>query len=102
MATIETTANVGPDGVLRLEMPIGRAGQTVKVVLEVLPQLPAPIPPAQLTPVAEDDPWRDYRATPVEAEGIALPPPGRRKYRPVVPVDLPGPSASEILIRDRR
>lgn len=94
MTTIETTAHVGPDGVLRLEVPIGQAGQVVKIVLETLPQVPAS--------TAEDDPWREYRAKAAGAEGITLPPPRRKTYRRVEPIDLPGPSASEILIRDRR
>jgi hypothetical protein len=99
MTTIETTANVGSDGVLRLEVPIGQAGQALKIVLVITPQLPVP---TQSALACEDDPWREYRAKLAGVEGITLPPPVRREYRRVEPIDLPGPSASEILIRDRR
>jgi hypothetical protein len=94
MRIIETTAHVGPDGMLRLQVPVEQPNRDVQVAL-VIESPPTPTP----TPVA--DRWAAVRAR-LEAGGIHVPPPGLDNPGSVEPESLPGPSASEILIRDRR
>ncbi len=94
MKVIETTAHVGSDGMLRLEVPLQRRDQDVHVAVVV--ESPATPPPASAA-----DRWAPLR-TSLEAAGIRVPAPGVDNAGPVEPVSLPGPSASEMLIRDRR
>jgi hypothetical protein len=92
MKIIETRARVGSDGMLRLEVPVERCNQDVQVALII--ESPSATPP-------ELDRWAPVRGR-LEAAGIRVPPPGLENPGPVEPESLPGPSASEILIRDRR
>jgi hypothetical protein len=94
MRVIETTAHVGPDGMLRLEVPLEQRSQDVRVAVVV-----EWTPTQQPNPT--DDRWASVR-TRLAGTGIRVPPPGVDNCGPVDPVDLPGPSASEILINDRR
>ncbi|MDD4888995.1 MAG: hypothetical protein PHU85_03625 [Phycisphaerae bacterium] len=92
---IETTAHVGDDGILRLEIPVPERNQDVQVMVTI----------SSPGPQVEDD-WAELREkirkNPELGKIFELPPPGRRKYVPFEPNEMPGPSASEILIRDRR
>jgi hypothetical protein len=111
MTTIETTAHVGPDGVLRLEVPTGQTEQDVDVVLVFHSQLPAPTAeePAEPSTAAEplppdpNDPWRDLRKKLAGVKGIRIPPPGswnRDRPEPLFIDD--GKSTSDMLVEDRR
>jgi hypothetical protein len=94
MRVIETTAHVGSDGMLRLEVPLEQRDGDVQVavVVESSPALP---------PTSAADKWAPIRSH-LEAAGMRVPPPGLGNAGPIEPVSLPGPPASELLIRDRR
>ncbi len=97
MDVIERRAHTDQNGVLRLETSVGRADADCTVVIYVQ---------SQAGPLSDaDDPWRDVRER-VAANGgeriIKVPPPGQAAPTSFEPNDLPGPPASEILIRDRR
>jgi hypothetical protein len=96
MRVIETTAHIGDDGMLRLEMPLEQRNEDVRiaVVVESAP-LRSPKPEAIV------DKWAAIRAQ-AGASSLRVPPPGVDNPGPVEPVTLPGPSASEMLISDRR
>ena len=96
MQVIETTAHVGSDGMLRLEVPLEQRNQDVRVALVV-----ESTPAQKSTPDQTDDRWASVRDQ-LEGTGIRVPPPGINNSDPVDPVVLPGPSASEMLINDRR
>jgi hypothetical protein len=104
MTTIETTAHVGPDGVLRLEVPTGQANQDLQVVLEFHSRPAAAAPEAgESAPPDLDDPWRDLRKKLVGVKGITLPPPGRRVRKRPEPIRIDdGKSTSDMLVEDRR
>jgi hypothetical protein len=92
MKIIETKAHVDADGMLRLEFAVEQRNQDVQVALII----ESPAAPAPAT-----DKWAATRAQ-LEAGGLRVPPPGLDNPGPVEPESLPGMSASEILIRDRR
>jgi hypothetical protein len=94
MRVIETTAHVGSDGVLRLAVPVAQRDRDVHVALVVDSAGPA----ASASPA---DTWASVRPA-LEIAGIRVPPPGVDNPGAVKPLSLPGPSASEMLIRDRR
>jgi hypothetical protein len=96
MRVIETIARVGPDGMLRLELPVGQPNQDLQVALVVEPMQPR-------APAAEslDDRWASVRGR-LTAAGFSVPPPGLNPGAPAEPLELPGMSASEMLVRDRR
>ena len=96
MRVIETTAHVGPDGMLRLELPTGNPNQDLHVALVV-----EPVRSPLATCEQAQDRWASVRQR-LEAAGLRVPPPGVQNAGPVEPVELPGMSASEMLIRDRR
>lgn len=96
MTAIERTVYVGPDGMLRLEIPVKERNRDVAVVVVVHDE-----PAANRASDAREDSWAACRQK-LEGAGMRVPPPGVTNAGPVVPVDLPGPPASEILIRDRR
>ena len=96
MRVIETTAHVGPDGMLRLEVPLDERNQDVRVAVVV-----ESAPTRSSQPERSDDKWAAVRSQ-LEAAGFRVPPPGCTNSGPVNPIDLPGPSASEMLISDRR
>lgn len=98
MVTIQKTVHIGNDGVLRLELPLAEKERNVQVVVMV----------SEATPPAGGgaDPWHELRENlsqqPERGNGMILPLPGPSKWRDFDPIELPGPSASEILLRDRR
>lgn len=96
MRVIETTAYVGSDGMLRLEVPLEQRSQDVRIALVV--ESP---PLLMLKPGPIDDRWGSMRNR-VAGTSIRLPAPGVTNGGPVEPVVLPGLSASETLINDRR
>ena len=96
MRVIETTAHVGSDGMLRLEVPVEERERDVRVT--VVMESPQPGLPNQASPV---DRWASCR-TKLESAGIRVPPPGVDNSGPVKAVVLPAPSASQVLISDRR
>ncbi|MFB3891070.1 MAG: hypothetical protein ACE15C_03495 [Phycisphaerae bacterium] len=100
MVTIEKTAHVSSDGILRVEVPVPERDKDIRFVLVVDTQVAAPVA------TEAEDHWKELREklarNPGAAVGITLPPPGPWRYEPFDPIDLPGPTASEILIRDRR
>ena len=82
MHTLETTAQTGPDGVLRLEVPTGQPGQTMEVVV-----------------VAYAVGEKDREARLLKA-GIR--PPLRWNDREVKPLHLGDPPVAQTLVEDRR
>jgi len=95
MDVIEKKAHTDRDGVLRIEARVGRPDEDCSVVMYVYPE----------SRDAAGDPWQAIRrklASCGTRRTVRLPPPVRRTYRPFRANELPGPSASEILIRDRR
>jgi hypothetical protein len=82
---------------LRLELPVKERDRDVAVVVVV-----NDVPSDDRGPLAAlDDAWSDCRQK-LEAAGLRVPAPGLTNPGPVNPIDLPGPPASELLIRDRR
>jgi hypothetical protein len=111
MTTIETTAHVGSDGVLRLEVPTGQADQDVDVVLVIHRQQPAPavegLPElgtaVEPLPPDPNDPWRDLRKKLAGVKGITIPAPGSWNLDRPEPLFIDdGRSASDMLVEDRR
>ena len=96
MQVIETTAHVGEDGMLRLEMPLEQRNQDVRVAVVV-----ESTPPRLSASAATSDKWSSVRGQP-GAAGLRVPPPGVDNPGPVEPVALPGPAASQMLVNDRR
>ncbi len=96
MQVIETTAHVSPDGMLRLELQAGQPNQEVQVAVVV-----EPIPPQAPNSPQPDDRWASVREKFVAA-GFRVPAPGLNNIAPIRPIELPGISASELLIGDRR
>ena len=96
MQVIETTAHVGEDGMLRLEMPLEQHNQDVRVAVVV-----ESTPPRLPASVSTEDKWSAVRGK-LGATGLRVPPPGVDNPGPVEPITLPGPSASQMLINDRR
>ena len=94
MQVIETTAHVGPDGMLRLEVPTDQKNQDVQIALVVEPVRPQ-------MEGSTGDRWAPIRERLVAA-GLSVPPPGLQNAGRVEPVELQGPTASEILVGDRR
>ncbi len=94
MQVIETTAHIGADGMLRIEVPVKRHQGEVRVAVVVESEQ------AQAVAAAPDK-WSPIRAQLVAA-GISVPPLGKENSPQVEPVSLPGTSASEMLIADRR
>lgn len=97
MTAIQTTVHVGPDGMLRLEVPVEQRNRDVAVTVLVDEAMAGQGAAAQ----RGHDSWSSSRQQ-LEAAGVRVPAPGVSNPGPVTPIDLPGPSASEILIRDRR
>jgi hypothetical protein len=96
MRVIETTAHVGSDGLLRLEVAIEQRNQNVRVAV-VVESSSAQLPP----PNGLEDAWAAVHAR-LEAGGVRVPSPGTDNAGPVKPVELPGTPASQLLIGDRR
>ena len=96
MRVIETTAHVGNDGLLRLEVPLDERNQDVRVTVVV----ESPLPSAKEADSIAD-PWAPYRAK-LEASGVQVPPPGAWHPRHGDPLRFDGPSVSETLVKDRR
>ncbi len=93
MDAIEITAHIGPDGVLRLELPVSEKDRDVDVTVVVRPQDASPRRSAEsVCSRGESGP------------SILLPSPGSWNQETVVPLDLGTSelSASEMLVRDRR
>ena len=82
MATIKLTATAGPDGVVRLAVPVGEAGGEYDIVL-------TPKPPADRKPTPEELGWppgffeQTYGS--IDDETFVAPP--RSPARPVPPLD---------------
>jgi hypothetical protein len=93
MDTIETIAPIGPDGVLRLEVPVSEKNRDVDVTVVV-------------RPLDTSLPQKGGSAGLRGGNGasIRLPSPGAWNQETVVPLDLgtSGLSAAEMLVRDRR
>ena len=73
MQVIETTAHVGSDGMLRIEVAMNeRRDQDVRVavVIDSSPRQPVALPQ---TGSSLADPWLAYRAK-LESAGVAVPP----------------------------
>lgn len=81
---------------LRLVVPLEQRSQDVRVALVV-----ESTPERRPKPDQIDDPWASVRDG-LTGTGIRVPAPGVNNCGPVEPVVLPGPSASEMLINDRR
>ena len=96
MRVIETTAHIGNDGMLRLEMPLDQPNQDVRVAVVV-----ESAPPFASAPEAIADKWVSIRGQ-AGVSGLRVPPPGLDNPGPVEPVTLPGLSASQMLINDCR
>ena len=94
MRIIETTAHVGSDGMLRVEVPIEQRDRDVNVALIIES-------PSAAVPKASIDKWASVRNR-LEIGGLRVPLPGLDNPGPVEPESLPGVSASQVLIRDRR
>jgi hypothetical protein len=94
MRVIQTTAHVGSDGMLRLQVPTEQRNQDVHVALVVETLTPVPVEKAA-------DRWEAVREQMIAA-GLRVPAPGVRNPGPVQPIELSGPTASEILVSDRR
>lgn len=105
LETIETTAHVGPDGILKLEVPVTQRDQNVNVTLVVQPEVP-PGGSAALRPTLEHLRRHGELRAKLRAIGaedkIRLAPPGPRHDLALEPVELSGPAASQLLIEDRR
>ncbi|HET6250291.1 MAG TPA: hypothetical protein VFE47_21555 [Tepidisphaeraceae bacterium] len=95
MRIIETTAHIGSDGMLRLEVPLEQRNRDVRVAVVVESAI------AQQRSEPVDDQWAGVREK-AKSAGIHTPPAGVVNCGPVEPIVLPGRSASEILISDRR
>jgi len=97
MQTIETTAHVGSDGILRVEAPVAIKNQDVCVVLVIQRVSNEARPGARKKRAAEAAKEKE-RIHPnlafLRTSGWVPDP-----YEPLV---LPGPSASETLVNDRR
>ena len=95
MVTIQTHAYAGEDGVLRFEIPTKEKNRDVQVTLLI---------GGPERDDAQDDPLAELRARLAGRpdSALTLPPPGRPAYVPFKANELPGPPASEMLIRDRR
>ena len=96
MRIIETTAHVGADGMLRLEVPLEQRNQNVRVAVVV-----ESTPEQKPKPDQINDRWASLRGQ-LEGTGIRIPLPGIDNPGPVEAVVLPGASASEMLINCRR
>lgn len=96
MQVIETTALVGSHGMLRLEVPLEQRDQDVRVAV-VVESARAPSAAAETS----GDAWSAIRGR-LEAAGIRVPPPGVNNTGPVTAIELPGLSASQMFINDRR
>jgi hypothetical protein len=84
MTTIKLTATAGPDGVLRLAVPVGAAGGEYDVVL-------TPKPPAARKPTPEELGWPpgyiENTFGSIDDETFVAPP-RSRLTRPVPPLDV--------------
>jgi len=96
MRIIETTAHIGPDGMLRVEVPVDDRDKDVRVAV-VVESMAGQFPARQ----GNLDKWAEFRAR-LEAHGLRVPPPWIDNPGEISPIALPGPSASEALISDRR
>lgn len=99
MRVIETTAYVGADGMLRLEVPLEQRDQDVRVALMVESQPPKV--DAEPHSSSAHDPWASYREK-LKGSGIQFPAPGSWTPRGSAPLRFEGRSASETLVGDRR
>lgn len=100
MVTLKATAHVGPDGLLRLELPFPQTDLDVKVTLMVEEQ-------AASMPPETKDRWKKHRDAaardPERWAGIRIPAPGSWNREQPEPILIEGDvSVSEQLIRDRR
>jgi hypothetical protein len=100
MRALETSAHVGSDGILKLELPVGEADRDVQVVVVIEAQRGTETNPASQERASSN------RAASVRKEvpGVRFPDAGSWNLCPVEPLRLqkPGPSASEMLVNDRR
>lgn len=96
MRVIETTAHVGSHGMLRSELPLEQYNQDVRLAVVVEAIVP-------LSNVVENpnDRWALVRDR-MTASGFHIPPAGLENAGAVAPLELPGISASEMLVSERR
>lgn len=91
MRVVQLTATAGPDGVLRLSIPVGAAAGEFEVAVVVQPK-PAPRPPADPSrpPTPEELGWPpgflEKTFGSITDESFVAPP--RLPPRPVPPLDL--------------
>ncbi len=102
MSTIQLSAHVGSDGVLRLEVPVTERDRDVDVILVVRAQ---DEPPQREGAVPGQSGMADV-ASLVGENGVSIrfPPPGGWSGEPVAALDGGASelSASDLLVRDRR
>jgi len=97
MQILEATTHVGPDGILRLAVPIEARDRDVRVAIVVESAGQPATPP----PASEIDGWAPYRAK-LEAAGLRSPPPGSWRPRVAELLEFDGPPVSQTLVEDRR
>jgi hypothetical protein len=95
MVTVETSAHVGPDGILRVETPVGLRDQDVRVVLVVQEE------PSGTSAGARPAAGNSLEER-LKAAGLYSGPKGPWNPVPYEPPELPGPPISETLVNDRR
>ena len=97
MTALQTTVHVGPDGILRLEVPVEERDRDVTVTITVSePQITS-----ETSAAGAVDPWAPYRAR-LEAAGLRVPPPGSWNARRIPLLKFDGPPVSQTLVEDRR
>ena len=95
MLTVETSAHVGPDGMLRVETLVGIRDQDVRVVLVVQEE------PPEKAGGSKADAGKSVTER-LKAAGIVSPSAGAWNPVPYEPLEIPGPPLSETLVQDRR
>jgi hypothetical protein len=97
MQTIETTAHVGPDGILRVEAPVAVKDKDVSVVITL--RLAKRTTGRNERKKEASVKRKNAKREPALGDLRSWP---RWKPSPYVPLALPGPSASDMLVSDRR
>ncbi len=101
MRVIETTAHIGEDGMLRLEVPFSQRNFDVRVAVVVeSPKLSAESVSIDSRSSA-NDPWGPFRDQ-FKAAGLSAPAPDSWTGRGVAPLQFDGSSVAETLVEDRR
>jgi hypothetical protein len=101
MRVIETTARVGPDGILRLQVPIEQRDADVRVAAVVESAPPRPAMPLTDVKSASNDPRARYRGQ-LRSAGVDVPKADSWSTRQAEPLRFEGPPASQTLVEDRR